>query len=40
MNNQSTDKHYNELIANLRNAMKALAQTIEPKIYEYGFLKR
>lgn len=28
------------LLANLRAAMKHLARRIEPKVYEYGFLKR
>ena len=39
MNNKSTDSHYNDLIANLRIALNALAQKIEPKIYEYEFLR-
>ena len=39
MNNKSTDSHYNELIANLRIALQTLAQKIEPKIYEYEFLR-
>jgi hypothetical protein len=38
MNNTSTDPTYNELIENLREALKILAQKIEPKVYEYGFL--
>jgi hypothetical protein len=38
MNNTSTDPTYNELIENLRLALKILAQKIEPKVYEYGFL--
>jgi hypothetical protein len=38
MNNTSTDPTYNELIENLRFALKILAQKIEPKVYEYGFL--
>ena len=40
MNSESTDKKYTELIGNLRTAMKSLARRIEPKVYEYGFLKR
>ncbi|MCL2743776.1 MAG: hypothetical protein FWE67_07995, partial [Planctomycetaceae bacterium] len=40
MNNQSEDETYNELIADLRAALKILAEKIEPKVYEYGFLKR
>jgi hypothetical protein len=39
MNNRSEDETYNELIDNLRLALKALAKKIEPKVYEYGFLK-
>jgi len=38
MNNQSDNPTYNELIENLRDALKLLAQKIEPKVYEYGFL--
>ena len=40
MNSTSEDATYNTLIANLRQAMKGLAAHIEPKIYEYGFLKK
>jgi len=40
MNNTSNDETYNELISNLRNALKTLAKKIEPKVYEYGFLKK
>ena len=39
MNNNSTDENYNKLIENLRDALKLLAQKIEPKVYEYEFLK-
>jgi len=39
MNNKSTDETYNDLIADLRLALKTLAAKIEPKVYEYGFLK-
>ncbi|GAP71938.1 hypothetical protein SAMD00024442_20_25 [Candidatus Symbiothrix dinenymphae] len=39
MNNTSTDAQYTELIGNLRKKLNALAQKIEPKVYEYGFLK-
>jgi hypothetical protein len=39
MNNKSSDENYNELISNLRTAVKVLAKKIEPKVYEYGFLK-
>jgi len=40
MNNKSNDETYNELIGNLRLALKTLAKKIEPKVYEYGFLKK
>ncbi|MFY7786778.1 MAG: hypothetical protein ACOVQA_02785, partial [Thermoflexibacteraceae bacterium] len=40
MNNKSTDEKYNELMGYLREALKVLAQKIEPKVYEHGFLKR
>jgi hypothetical protein len=40
MNNKSTDEQYNSLMAALREALKALAQAIEPKVYEYEFLKK
>ena len=39
MNNKSDDETYNELINNLRLALKILANKIEPKVYEYGFLR-
>ncbi len=39
MNSRSDDEKYTELIGNLREALKVLAQKIEPKVYEYGFLK-
>ena len=39
MNTESNDPIYTTLIADLRQKMKALARAIEPKVYEYGFLK-
>jgi len=39
MNATSTDSNYNELIAILRARLKSLSKKIEPKVYEYGFLK-
>jgi hypothetical protein len=39
MNTKSDDKHYMELIGNLRASLKVLADAIAPKVYEYGFLK-
>ena len=39
MNNKSTDETYMKLISELRDSLKILAKKIEPKVYEYGFLK-
>lgn len=39
MNNKSDDAHYMQLIGDLRVQLKLLAKKIEPKVYEYGFLK-
>lgn len=39
MNNKSNDATYTELIGKLRDELKVLAKKIEPKVYEYGFLK-
>ena len=40
MNSASADETYASLLANLRSAMKNLARQIEPKVYQYGFLRR
>ena len=40
MNGKSDDETYNELIGILRTELKTLAKKIEPKVYEYGFLKK
>ena len=40
MNNKSIDEEYNKLIKDLRDKMDILAKKIEPKIYEYGFLRQ
>ena len=40
MNAKSDDATYNAFLAALRAAHKVLAAQIEPKVYEYGFLKR
>lgn len=40
MNNDSNDSQYTVLIGNLRSKLKELAKEIEPKVYEYGFLKQ
>ncbi|MCL1945993.1 MAG: hypothetical protein FWF51_02415 [Chitinivibrionia bacterium] len=39
MKSRSEDEKYTELLLNLREKMKILAKKIEPKIYEYEFLK-
>lgn len=39
MNNKSNDEIYNELIACLRKKLQTLADKIEPKVYEYRFLR-
>jgi len=39
MNNKSEDATYMELITALRGKLKKLQKKIEPKVYEYGFLK-
>lgn len=39
MNKTSEDEEYNKLIKDLRDKMNILAKKIEPKIYEYGFLR-
>ena len=39
MNNKSEDTTYMQLITALRVNLKLLAKKIEPKVYEYGFLK-
>ena len=39
MNAKSDDETYTALITDLREKMKLLAKRIEPKVYEYGFLK-
>lgn len=40
MNKTSSDPDYSLLMNTLRDAMADLAERIEPKVYEYGFLKR
>lgn len=39
MNNKSSNETYMKLIGELREKLKQLASKIEPKVYEYGFLK-
>lgn len=40
MNSTSEDATYNALLADLRQSMKLLVAHIEPKVYDYGFLKK
>lgn len=40
MNNKSSDDTYTSLMNELRDELKQLAQKIEYKVYEYGFLKK
>lgn len=40
MNNKSSDETYMNLIGDLREKLKQLADKIKPKVYEYGFLKQ
>ncbi len=39
MNSKSGDEVYTKLLFELRDSLKLLALKIEPKVYEYGFLK-
>jgi len=39
MNNKSDDETYMKLIKSLREKLRQIEIKIEPKIYEYGFLK-
>ncbi|GAA9997992.1 hypothetical protein VN1064_13350 [Helicobacter pylori] len=36
---KAKDKHYKQFYANLQDALKDLAKEIQPKVYEYGFLR-
>ncbi|MCQ2950374.1 hypothetical protein JT182_02985 [Helicobacter pylori] len=36
---KAKDEYYKQLYANLQNALKDLAKEIQPKVYEYGFLR-
>ena len=40
MKTKATDERFNERDAELRSSLKKLAAKIEPKVYEYGFLRR
>jgi hypothetical protein len=39
MNTKSADEIYTQLLGASRDALKTLTQKIQPKVYEYGFLK-
>ncbi|GHU22130.1 hypothetical protein FACS1894164_03870 [Spirochaetia bacterium] len=39
MNTNSNDETYNNLLATLREKLRALTEKIKPRVYEYGFLK-
>ena len=39
MNSKCDDPTYTALISELRNKLSILAEKIQPKVYEYGFLK-
>jgi hypothetical protein len=39
MNSKSTAETYTQLLDALRDALKTLTQKIQPKVYEYGFLR-
>jgi hypothetical protein len=39
MNNKSPDETYTQRLGALRTALKALTKKIQPKVYEYGFLR-
>jgi len=38
MNSKSKNEKYTKLIGNLRESLNNLAEKIQPKVYEYGFL--
>ena len=40
MNSKSNDEKYMNLLNNLKDKLQILAEKIEPKVYEYGFLKK
>ena len=40
MNNKSDDMTFNELESKLSTTLRALANEIEPRIYDYGFLRK
>ena len=40
MNNSSEDQQYMDLLRDLRDKLKVLAEKIEPLVYKYGFLRK
>ena len=40
MNNKGDDETYMKIIGTLREKLRLLSKKIEPKVYEYGFLKK
>jgi hypothetical protein len=40
MKTKATDEQFNILDAQLRASLRTLAEKIQPKVYEYGFLKK
>jgi hypothetical protein len=39
MKTKSEDEAYNALIKTLRDRLRLLTEKIQPRVYEYGFLK-
>jgi hypothetical protein len=39
MKTKSEDAIYNNLLEGLRDSLRVLTEKIQPKVYEYGFLK-
>jgi hypothetical protein len=39
MKQRADDKQFNALDAALRSSLRKLGEKIQPKVYEYGFLK-
>jgi hypothetical protein len=40
MNNKSEDETYNKLLKDLREQLEILELKLQPKVYEFGFLKK
>jgi hypothetical protein len=39
MKTRAEDETYNKLLGTLREKLRTLTEKIQPKVYEYGFLK-